>query len=71
VHACQVQQVIDADANSPPQFAWAGQNISAIAMLLCNLPEPVDPQQQDLHRNMQTLVKRAAIQHAESSMSRH
>jgi hypothetical protein len=67
----QVQQAIDADAKGPPQFARAKQNIAAAAMLLCNLPEPADPQQQELHRNIRTLVKRAAVQQAESSASRH
>jgi hypothetical protein len=71
VHACQVQQAIIADANGPPQFARAGQNIAALAMLLCNLPEPADPQQQELHRNIRTLVERAAMLQMESSVSCH
>jgi hypothetical protein len=55
----QVQQAIV--TNEPPQFAWASQNIAAAAMLLRNLPEPADPQQQELHRNIRTLVERAAV----------
>ncbi|RLM99192.1 putative prpol [Panicum miliaceum] len=31
-------------------------------MLLHNLPELADPQQQELHRNIRTLVERAAVQ---------
>jgi hypothetical protein len=42
--AHQVQQAIIADANGPPQFAQAGQNITAATMLLRNLPEPTNPQ---------------------------
>jgi hypothetical protein len=38
-------------------------------MLLLTLPEPADPQQQELHRNIQTLVERAAMQQAKSSAS--
>jgi hypothetical protein len=69
VRACPVQRAIVADANSLPQFAWAGQNITAAMMLLCNLPEPADPQQQELHRNIQMLVERAAVQQAEAPAS--
>jgi hypothetical protein len=54
------------DTNGPPQFAQAGQNIATAAMLLHNLPlhnlpGPADPQQQELHRNIRTLVERATV----------
>jgi hypothetical protein len=71
VCARQVQRAIAADANGSPQFARVGQNITTAAMLLCNLPEPTDPQQQELHRNIRMLVEHAAVQQAESSASRH
>jgi hypothetical protein len=40
----------------------AGQNIASTAMLLRNLPEPADPQQQELHCNISMLVERATVQ---------
>ena len=40
-------------------------------MLLCGLPEPNDPQEQVIHRNLRALVETAAVQQAESSASRH
>ena len=40
-------------------------------MLLRGLPEPVDPQEQAIHRNLQALVETAAVQQAESSASQH
>jgi len=55
--------------NDPPQFARAGQNIAAAAMLLRGLLEPVDPQEQMVHRNLRALVETAAVQQAESSAS--
>jgi hypothetical protein len=42
--ARQVHQAIVAVANDPTQFARAGQNITAVAILLRNLSEPADPQ---------------------------
>jgi hypothetical protein len=69
--ACQVYRAIITYTGGASQFARAGQNIAAAAMLLCNLPEPADPQQQELHRNIRTLVEGVAMQHAESYVSRH
>jgi len=57
--------------NDPPQFPRAGQNIAATAILLHGLPEPDDPQEQAIHRNLRALVETAAVQQAESSASRH
>ena len=48
--------------NDPPQFTRANQNITAAAMLLRGLPEPNDPQEQAIHRNLRALVETAAIQ---------
>jgi hypothetical protein len=63
--ADQVQWALVAEANDPMQFARARQNIAAVAMLLRNPLEPTDPQQQELHRNIRTLVERDAVQQAE------
>ena len=52
-----------------PQFAWVGQNIAAGAMLLRGIPEPTDPKERAVYRNLQALVEAAAIQQAESSTS--
>ena len=51
----------DARIQLPQEFR-AGQNIAAAAILLQTLPEPQDPVQRDLHRQMRNLVKLASIQ---------
>jgi len=68
---CQVQRNIMDGRNDPPQFTRADQNIAAAAMLLHGLPEPNDPQEQMIHRNLRAQVETAAVQQAESSASRH
>ena len=45
-----------------PQEFRAGQNIGAAAILLQTLPEPEDPAQRDLHRQVRNLVELAAVQ---------
>ena len=40
-------------------------------MLLRGLLEPVDPQEQAVHRNLRVLVETAAVQQVESAASRH
>ena len=50
-----------------PQEFRAGQNIAAVAILLQTLPEPEDPAQRDLHRQVRNLVELTAVQQAESS----
>ena len=67
----QVQRNIMDGGNDPPQFARAGQNIAAVTMLLHGLPEPNDPQEQAIHRNLRALVETTTVQQAESSASRH
>ena len=57
--------------NDPPQFARANQNIATAAMLLRGLPEPNNPQEQAIHQNLRALVETAAVEQAESSISRH
>ena len=61
-HARQVQRNIMDRGNDPPQFARAGQNITAAAMLLHGLLEPVDPQEQAIHQNLWALVETATVQ---------
>ena len=69
-HARQVQRDIVNEGNDVPQFARAGQNIAAAAMLLRGVPELVDPQERAVYRNLRVLVEAAAVQQAESSASR-
>ena len=57
------------EGNDIPQFARADQNIAAAAMLLHGVPEPVDPQERAVYRNLQVLVEAIAVQQAESSAS--
>ena len=57
------------EGNDPPQFARASQNITAAAMLLCGLPEPVDPYERAVYQNLRALVEATAVQQAESSAS--
>ena len=57
------------EGNDVPQFARAGQNIAAAAMLLRGVPEPVDPQERAVYRNLRVLVEAAAVQQAKSSAS--
>ena len=61
-HACQVQHDIMNKGNDHPQFARAGQNIAATAMLLRGIPEPIDPQEQAVYRNLRVLVEATAVQ---------
>ena len=67
--ARQVQRDIMNEGNDVPQFARVGQNIAAAAMLLRGVPEPVDPQERAVYRNLRVLVEAAAVQQAESSTS--
>ena len=50
------------EGNDLPQFARAGQNIAVVAMLLCDVPKPVDPQERAVYRNLWVLVEAAAMQ---------
>jgi hypothetical protein len=53
-----------------PRSLRAEQNITSTAMLLCNLFELADTHQQELHRNIRTLMERAAVQQAETASRR-
>jgi hypothetical protein len=61
--ALGVNHDIDNDARMRlPQEFRVGQNITAAAIHLQTLPEPQDPAQKDLHRQIINLVEIAAIQ---------
>jgi len=45
-----------------PQEFRASQNIAAVVILLQTLPEPEDPAQRNLHRQVRNLVELAAVQ---------
>ena len=61
-------RIID-DDEALPRFALVSQNIAAVAALLRGLPGPVTPKDRRAHREIRTLLKRAAAQQAESSLS--
>jgi len=50
-----------------PQEFRVSQNIAAAVILLQTLPEPEDPAQRNLRRQVRNLVELAAVQQAESS----
>jgi hypothetical protein len=65
--ACQCARGVNRDIINDarmqlPQEFRAGQNIAAAAILLQTLPEPEDPTQRDLHRQVRNLVELAAVQ---------
>ena len=47
--------------NDPPHFAWAGQNITVAAMLLCGVPELVDPQEWEVYQNLGVLMEATTV----------
>ena len=65
-----MNQRIIADDEAIPRFARASQNIAAVAALLHGLPEATTPEDHWAHREIRTLFERAAVQQAESSLSR-
>ena len=64
-----VNQRIIADDESLPRFTRASQNITAMAALLHGLLEATTPEDRQAHREIRTLLERAAAQQAESSLS--
>jgi len=63
------QRIIE-DDEALSHFTQASQNIATMAALLWGLPEPTTPEDHWAHREIRTLLKRAAVQQAESSLSR-
>ena len=58
------------DDEALPHFAQASQNIATMTTLLHGLPGPATPEDRRAHREIRTLLERAAAQQAESSLSR-
>jgi len=56
-----VNRSIIADDEALPRFAWASQNIAAVAALLCGLPEAALPEDRWSHHEIRTLLERAAV----------
>jgi hypothetical protein len=68
----QVCERINADFNiddpsTPPRVS---QKLIAAVMLLRAMPAPSKPEARNLHREAQALIEQAAVQQAESSVSR-
>ena len=68
--ARDVNQRIIADDEALPCFARASQNIATATALLHGLTEAAMPEDHQAHREIHTLLERAAAQQAESSLSR-
>jgi hypothetical protein len=68
----QAHERIDADFNvdDPHTLPRASQKLIAVATLLRAMPAPSTPEARNLHREAQTLIEQAAVQQAESSVSR-
>jgi hypothetical protein len=60
----------DFDVNNPNTPPRASQKLIAAAMLLRAMLAPWTTEAQDLHREAQALIERAAVQQAKSSVSR-
>ena len=55
---------------SPLALPRASQKITAAALLICAMPEPSTPEGRNLRKEAQVLLEEAAVQQAESSVSR-
>ena len=60
---------IIADDEALPHFGRASQNIATAVALLCGLSGPATPEDRWAHLKIRTLLERAAVQQAESSLS--
>jgi hypothetical protein len=60
----------NADADAPPLFRWASQNLAAAAMMLRGCPEPTTSEERWVHQQLKALLEAAAAQQVESSASR-
>jgi hypothetical protein len=58
------------DADAPPLFWQASQNLAAAAMLLRGCPEPTTSEERRVCQQLKALLEAAAAQQAESSTSR-
>jgi hypothetical protein len=68
----QARDRINADFNvdNPDTPPRASQKLIAAATLLRSMPAPSTPEARNLHREAQALIEQAAVQQAESSVSR-
>jgi hypothetical protein len=57
------------DDDGLPRFAWASQNIAAMAALLQRLQEPTTPEGRQAQGEIRVLLECMAVQQAESSVS--
>ena len=67
--AHDVYQRILTDDGALPHFARTSQNIAAATALFHGLPEAATSKDRRAHREIRTLLERAAAQQAESSLS--
>jgi hypothetical protein len=58
------------DADTPPLFRRASQNLTAAAMLLRGCPKPATSEERWVCQQLKVLLEDAATQQAESSASR-
>jgi hypothetical protein len=69
--ACDVnRRIIEDRAGEPSVFGRASQNVVAAAMLLCNMPELLNPEARRARDEIQGLLEATAMLQAESSASR-
>ena len=62
--------MVDGGEESPPALNRASQKITVAAILLRAMPEPSTPEGRNLRKEAQALLEDAAVQQAESSVSR-
>ena len=68
--ARNMNQKIIEDDEALPHFTQASQNIAAMAALLRGLLGPTTLEDHRAHHEIHTLLERAAVQQAKSSLSR-
>jgi hypothetical protein len=61
---------VNANADAPPLFRWASQNLAAAAMLLRGCPKPATSKERLVWEQLKALLEAATAQQAESSVSR-
>jgi hypothetical protein len=60
----------NADADAPPLFRLASQNLAVAAMFLRGCPEPTTSEEQRVRQQLKALLEAVAAQQAESSSRR-
>ena len=68
--ACDMNRRIIEDDEALPHFTRESQNITIVAALLWGLSGPVMPEDHWAYREIRTLLERASVQQAESSLFR-